>query len=133
MMMLVCSDIVFDGFVFAFTQLPTLVLFQKLVPDHVEATMMALSASVINLSRGLMGDLMGVFINKTFIGITEKDFEHAEKDTVTDYYKLKMITFVSIVYEFLIIPMIPVKAEINKEIDLRTRKRRDTALGIAIN
>ena len=52
---------------FAMTQLPTLVLFQKMTPMNVEATMMAFSASIVNMSNGLMGSLTGALLNKYFL------------------------------------------------------------------
>ena len=129
MVVLCFGNAIFGAFAFAMTQLPSLVLFQKLVPDHVEATMMALSASTINLSRGLMGDLMGVFVNSSFVGITEKDFDGVTLETVTPYYILVFIGFMSCLYEFTIIPLIPIKAEIMLEIDKRNASRKNTALG----
>ena len=54
----------------ALSHLPCLVVFQKMTPPHVEATMMAFSTSVINLSNGLVGQLIGVWIN-SYVGVTE--------------------------------------------------------------
>ena len=92
---------------------------------------MALAASTINLSRGLMGDLMGVFVNSSFVGITEKDFDkdHVTLESVTPYYILVFIGFVNCLYEFSIIWLIPTKAEILMEIDIRNATRKNTALG----
>eukprot|EP00356_Strombidium_inclinatum_P011214 CAMPEP_0170503074 /NCGR_PEP_ID=MMETSP0208-20121228/43559_1 /TAXON_ID=197538 /ORGANISM="Strombidium inclinatum, Strain S3" /LENGTH=62 /DNA_ID=CAMNT_0010782527 /DNA_START=282 /DNA_END=467 /DNA_ORIENTATION=- len=44
-----------------------------MAPDHVESTMMAFSASIVNLSRGFMGEVIGVWVNKNFIGMTSED------------------------------------------------------------
>lgn len=123
MMVLGVSGTVLDAFIFAMTQLPCLVLFQKLAPDHVEATMMALSASVCNLSEGLMANLSGVFVNKSFVGLTQADFEGATQGTVTRYHLLVSIGFISCLYEFLIIPLIPLKTEIQEEIEAREKSR----------
>ena len=94
------------------THLPSLVLFQKLAPDHVEAIIMAFSACIVNLSEGLMSDLIGVFINKQFIGMTSDDFSDATKESVTPYTTVVYIGFISVVYEIFIIPLIPIKSEI---------------------
>ena len=48
-----------------------LVVFQKITPTNVEATMMALSASIVNLSRGFLGDSTGAFINHYFIKVVD--------------------------------------------------------------
>ena len=50
MFVLCVINVVTGAFGMAMTVLPTLVLFQKLSPDHVEATMMALAGTVTNLS-----------------------------------------------------------------------------------
>ena len=60
-----------------------LVVFQKITPTNVEATMMALSASIVNLSRGFLGDTTGAFINHYFIKVT--------KDDMSNYYMLSFI------------------------------------------
>jgi len=96
---------------FAISQLPSLVLFQKLAPPHVEATMMAFSASVVNLSRGVIGQLTGAFINKYFVGVTAKD--------LSNYYILVLLGFGNILWELCIIRLIPVQKEIDAAIILR--------------
>ena len=53
---------VFVPLTFAISQLPVTVLFQKLCPEGVEATMMALNASILNL-RVSLGALTGVLTN----------------------------------------------------------------------
>lgn len=68
---------------FALSQLPMLVVFQKITPQHVEATMMALSASIVNLSRGFLGDCTGAFINHQFVKVTKED--------MSNYYILSLI------------------------------------------
>lgn len=90
---------------FALSQLPSLVLFQKLTPPHVEATMMAFSASIVNMSRGLIGQLTGVAINKLFLHITQDD--------LSNYYLLPFISLGCAMYEFWIIKLIPVQSEID--------------------
>ena len=77
-----------------------LVVFNKITPPHVEATMMALNASIVNLSRGAMGETTGYFINKYFVKINKEDFI---KDEVTkNYYILALISiffgFMQILY-----------------------------------
>ena len=95
----------------ALTQLPMIVLFQKMTPENVESTMMAFSASVINLSRGVIGSLTGAAINKYLVGVTEDD--------LSKLYILALIDLCSCFYELLIIPMIPTKKDIEEEMDKR--------------
>ena len=90
---------------FALTQLPTLVMFQRLTPPNVEATMMAFAASFVNMSRGLIPDMMGVFINKNFVGVTEND--------LSKYYILSLISIISTLYEIILIRLIPLRSELS--------------------
>ena len=55
MAILVFGSTVMSSIQLALTLLPCMVLFQKMTPPHVESTMMAFSASVMNLSNGLVG------------------------------------------------------------------------------
>jgi len=52
MIFLCISSAVIGSLQFSMTQLPSLVWFNKITPSNVEATMMAFSASCVNLSRG---------------------------------------------------------------------------------
>ena len=104
---------------FAISQLPSLVLFQKLAPPHVEATMMAFSASIVNLSRGMIGQLTGAFINKYFVGVTAKD--------LSNYYILVLIGFGNLLWELCIIRLIPVQKEIDAAVILRQSQREEIA------
>jgi len=47
-----------------------------MTPAHVEATMMAFSASIMNISNGLLGSVIGVGVNKWFVGVTSYDLSN---------------------------------------------------------
>jgi len=64
MTMLCVGTAVIGSLQFSLTQLPSLVWFNKITPESVEATMMAFSASCVNLSRGTIPDMIGLAINK---------------------------------------------------------------------
>ena len=70
--------------------------------------MMAFAASTVNLRRGFIGELTGVWINKTFVGVTGED--------LSKFYILSYIGLGCIVYEFFVIRLIPILEEIDKEI-----------------
>jgi hypothetical protein len=76
MSFLIFSTIPVSSLSFALTHLPSLVLFQKMTPAHVEATMMAFSASVMNISNGLLGSVIGVGVNKWLVGVTSTDLSN---------------------------------------------------------
>ena len=69
--------------------------------------MMAFAASLVNLSMGLVGDLTGAFINKTFVGVTEDD--------LSKFYILYYISIVSVFYELCLIWLIPLRKDVEKE------------------
>mmetsp|Transcript_15703 Transcript_15703/g.26472 ORF Transcript_15703/g.26472 Transcript_15703/m.26472 type:complete len:129 (-) Transcript_15703:181-567(-) len=105
---------VFGSVEFAMTQLPTLVLFQRLTPDHVESTMMAFAASAVNLSNGLVGDLMGVAINDWFVGVSGSD--------LSKYYQLSLVSIVFVIYELFIIRLIPLREDVEKEFNPQNQR-----------
>ena len=94
----------------ALSHLPCMVMFQKMTPPHVEATMMAFSASVMNLSNGLVGQLVGVWIN-SYVGVS--------KDNLSNYHYLAWISLFFGFYKLLVIQFIPKMAEIKATIEDR--------------
>ena len=90
--------------------------------------MMALSASICNLSEGLFASLMGAFINSHFVGMSKEDFNDKPSDTVTRFWILCVVGIVGCLYEFCIIPLIPIRSEIEAEIENREQQRKDKAL-----
>ena len=81
---------------------------QRLAPEHVEATMMAFSASIINMSNGLIGSFTGYYINKWFVG--------CNKDDLSKYWILVCIGIGSCIFEFFFIHLVPTKDEIENEL-----------------
>jgi hypothetical protein len=70
-------------------------------PAYVEATMMAIAMSTLNISNGLVGDLIGAFVNEKFVGVQASD--------LSKYYVLNYISLGSVIYELLIIGLIPLR------------------------
>ena len=91
-----------------------------MVPDNVEATMMALAASTINLSKGSLGEFVGAFINKNFVGVSSNN--------LSQYYKLSIISIFACFYEYLIIRLIPTMKEVQKEINEKVELRRESSM-----
>jgi len=50
-----------------------MVLFAKITPAHVEATMFAFLCSVTNAANSFPGRILGALINKWFVGVTTED------------------------------------------------------------
>jgi hypothetical protein len=91
-----------------------------LAPDHVEATMMAFSASIINMSNGLIGSLTGYYVNKWFVGCS--------KDELSKYWILVCISIGSCLFEFTFIHLVPTKEEIEKELKDRSDQNAEEEL-----
>ena len=64
------SSVITDTLSTAFSQLPVLVLFAKITPKNIEATVFALFTGVLNLSAIVISPNMGIIINQTFVGVT---------------------------------------------------------------
>jgi len=50
--------------------MPAMVLFTKITPVHIEATVFALFTGVSNLSFTVLSPIVGAGINKYFVGVT---------------------------------------------------------------
>jgi hypothetical protein len=79
----IVSSIITDTLSTAFSQLPVLVLFAKITPKNIEATVFALFTGVLNLSAIVISPNVGIIINSTFVGVT--------LDSLDNYYKLVFI------------------------------------------
>jgi hypothetical protein len=62
----------------ALTYLPIFVLVAKLVNPGLEATMMAISGSIVSLNKLTIRALVGVAINNSFVGV--------DKNSLNDFY-----------------------------------------------
>ena len=79
----IISSMVTDTLSTAFSQMPVLVLFAKITPRNIEATVFALFTGVLNLSAIVISPNIGIIINKLFVGVTLSSLD--------DYYKLVFI------------------------------------------
>jgi membrane protein DedA with SNARE-associated domain len=88
----------------AFTLLPTLVLFAKITPHHIEATVFALLTGTYNLANNVGSPLIGSFFCKWY-GV---DSNHLDK-----YSDLIIIQIVAVCFGFLYIFLVPKRKEID--------------------
>lgn len=70
-----------------------------MAPHNCEATFLAISYSIINVSYGLIGKLTGVWINQNFANVTGYD--------LTNYYILGYIGMFCYIIQYLLINLIP--------------------------
>ena len=78
--------------------IPPFVLIAKISPTHVEATIFSFSASIVSLTMGFAGKMMGLLWNALFF--------HVDADNLDDLYKMYILemclTFVCLLYVRLI-------------------------------
>lgn len=105
------SDIVFvifnrivsDTLSLAFSFLPTVVLFTKITPHYVEATVFAMLTGAFNFSVSVGGPMLGSFLCR-MVGVNSENLD--------GYYILLTIQTVAILFTFLYIFLVPTRAEI---------------------
>ena len=90
------SDIISQCFVF----LPMSIIMAKICPKRIEATSFALLAGISNF-RGTIRSWMGAWINKAWVGVTEKDLSR--------YWVLVTISFVCSFLCLLFLHLIPTR------------------------
>jgi hypothetical protein len=82
------------------TTMPSLVMMAKLIEPGIEATMMSISATLFNLNKLTLKQMIGVFLNETFV--------HVKNNQLDRYYILTTIglfgTFLPILLIKLLVP-----------------------------
>jgi len=66
----IVSSLITDTLSTAFSQLPVLVLFAKITPKNIEATVFALFTGVLNLSAIVISPNVGIVVNNLLVGVT---------------------------------------------------------------
>lgn len=84
--------------------LPTMALFAKITPSKIEGTVFALLTGTVNLASSVISPMIGVYMNKRFVGVTADD--------LSGYPQLCIIGIITSFFGFLVIPLIPLKDEI---------------------
>lgn len=101
---LVFTDVVFGCLVLAMNVLPSLALFAKITPPGIEGTVFAFLTGTWNLADSVLSPMVGAWINKTFFGVTAEN--------LTNYSGLCLVQFACSFLGFLLIPLIPLKQDI---------------------
>jgi Na+/melibiose symporter-like transporter len=100
----ILTSIITDTLSTALSHMPVLVLFAKITPKNIEATVFALFTGVLNLSGIVISPNMGILVNKLFVGVTLSSLEN--------YYKLVFIQLLLSFVPLLLLSMIPMTEEI---------------------
>lgn len=93
-----CSSTAMSTLIYAFLILPPGVLFAKLTPAHVEATMYAFTSSITSAIFPI-SKILGTFVNKLTFDVTT--------DNLQDLYKLYIIQIIMGFIPFLYMWLIP--------------------------
>ena len=73
---IIFTSVVTDILNLTFSQFPTLVLFAKITPKHIEATVFAFFTGIYNLSNFVLSPNIGVLVNKYFVGVTSSNIQN---------------------------------------------------------
>jgi hypothetical protein len=103
---IVLTDTIFGVISLAMNTLPTLALFAKITPAKIEGTVFAFLTGTTNLANNVLSPMVGVWINEKFFGVTGED--------LSKYKQLCLVGLFSSVLGFLILPLIPLKDDINR-------------------
>eukprot|EP00347_Sterkiella_histriomuscorum_P010122 403377520 len=104
--LIIFTSVVTDTLSLAFSLLPCLVLFAKITPKNVEATIFATLTGISNLSSGVLSPMSGVIINKLFVGVSTENLEN--------YWQLVVIQLFSAFVPLVLYRLIPTKKEIEE-------------------
>jgi hypothetical protein len=103
---IVFTDVVFGCLALAMNVLPCLSLFAKITPPGIEGTIFAFLTGSWNFADGVLSPMVGAQINKFFAQVTAKDLHN--------YSRLTLIAFMCSFLVFLILPLIPLKGDIER-------------------
>ena len=99
------TDTLFGVFSLAMYVLPTMALFAKITPKKIEGTVFAFLTGSVNLANTVLSPMVGVYLNKRFVGVTAND--------LSGYQNLCFIGIISSFCGFFILRLIPLKDDIN--------------------
>ena len=98
---LVFTGLVTDSLAQTFSFLPSLVLFAKVTPPHIEATIFSLLTGVNNFANFFISPMVGLLINNLFVGVSNSSLHNI--------YILVIIQLCLVLAPLFIINLIPTK------------------------
>ena len=99
----ICTSTVTDTVYLALSQMPSMVLFAKLIPSQIESSMFALLMGLLTLSYYTISKLIGNGYNKIF---------NVSKDNMEDIWKLYVIETIGCALPLAFIWLLPSKQEV---------------------
>jgi hypothetical protein len=103
---IILTDTIFSVISMAMGTLPTLALFAKVTPAKIEGTVFAFLTGTTNLANNVISPMIGVWINQKFVGV--------KSDDLSKYKYLVLIGLFTSCLGFLILPLIPLKSDIER-------------------
>jgi hypothetical protein len=101
---IIFTSIVTDTLILSLRIMPVMVLFAKITPHHIEATVFAFLTGVFNFSLVVISPMIGAFINRTFVNVTTTD--------LSNFYVLCIVQIVTSVLPLTFVHLVPTKQEI---------------------
>ena len=98
---IIFTSLITDSLSQTFSFLPSLVLFAKVTPPHVEATVFSLLTGINNFANFFVSPMMGLLINNLFVGVSNS--------SLNNMYILIIIQLSLVLTPLFIINLIPTK------------------------
>ena len=98
-----------------FLILPIMVLFAKVTPKKIEGTMYALLTGTLDFCNEVIQPVIGSLINNAFV--------HVQKDDLSSYSSLCLLSLLLTAFNLLVLPLIPTSAQIEEYRIQRKRTR----------
>lgn len=100
------TDIIFNTLATVFYSLPIYSFFAKICPGKIEATIYAFLTGTGDFSGMVISPLWGTFINYEFVGCNKND--------MSGYSTLCLISFILSLFMFFLLPLIPTKQQLKE-------------------
>ena len=102
--MLILGDSALGELYNVFIFIPTAIVYGKMIPENIEATVYALLAGLNVVANYFVNRMLGNFIN-LFVGV--------DKDSLEDFWKLQLICVIMAFLPFLFICVVPSDEDID--------------------
>lgn len=109
----VATDVVVGTLSLAFRMMPTMILFAKITPPHLEATCFAFLNAIISFMYGVICTRAGTYINDQYIGVTSSD--------LSNFHLIAWVLVVTRMLPLGLVWLIPLKDEIKNYQEAREK------------
>lgn len=103
---LIFTDVIFNVIITVLIVLPLMSLFAKITPKKIEGTTFAFLTGTWNFGYGVVSPAVGTWINYQFVGVNKND--------LSGYPTLCLISFICSLFNFLLLFLIPTKTQLSE-------------------